>query len=190
MSKLKDEVGNLHDNNICMSTRTIVFTGEINEDSYDMMMKNIHLLDSTTGTINIKLFSEGGEVIPGLGIYSAIKNCKNHVRIIVYGECSSMASIILQAADERVMDENSHLMIHVGSGQSADPNSHPRNKEAWDRFDQHLEKVCEDILLQKIKQKKKRFTRNQLKSRLQFDTILLPKDALELGLIDHIGEVQ
>ena len=41
-----------------------------------------------------------------------------------------------------------------------------------------------------MKEKKKRYTRNQLKSMLTWDKSYDAKDALELGLIDEIGEIQ
>jgi ATP-dependent protease ClpP protease subunit len=52
------------------------------------------------------------------------------------------------------------------------------------------EKWIEDVYLPKIKEKKKRYTRNQLKSMLTWDRSFDPKEALELGLIDEIGEIQ
>lgn len=188
--KIKDCIETFHSTGLYIPTRTIVITGEINEVLYDKVIKNIHALDATSGLINIKLNSPGGDLIQGRAIYSAIANCKNYTRITVYGEASSCASIILQAGSQRIMDENSYMMLHIGHGQSADPESHPRNKENWDKFDKYLEKWMEDVYLKKIRKKKKRYTRNQLKSMLNFDTILHPKEALELGLIDSIGEEQ
>lgn len=189
-TKLKDDLSQLHDNDIYIPTRTIMITGEVDRAMYERVIKNIHALDSTKGDINIKLNSQGGDVIQGRAIYSAIKSCKNHVNMIVYAEACSAASFILQAADTRIMTEESYIMIHVGSGSSADVDAHPRVKEAWDKFDQYLETWMEDVYLKKIREKKKRFTRNQIKSMLQFDKILHPKDALELGLIDKIGDIQ
>ena len=44
----------------------------------------------------------------------------------------------------------------------------------------------EDMYLKRIKEKKPRFTRKQLQSMLTFDTILNPKQAIELGLADKV----
>lgn len=188
MNKLKDDLEAFHGTGLYLPTRTLLITGEVNDDLYASTIKNLHALDSTSGTINIKLNSEGGDVIAGRAIYDAIKNCKNHVRITVYGQASSAASFILQSADERIMTESSYLMLHVGEEGHAQ--NHPKNVRRWDEFYRKLETWMENIYLQKIKQKKKRYTRNQLKSVLLFDTILNPKEALEMGLIDIIGEVQ
>lgn len=188
--KNKDDISIFHEYGIYIPTRTIEIVGSIDEDQYKKTIRNIHILDSSTGTINIKLNSEGGEVIQARAIYDAIRSCKNMVRIIVYGQASSAASFILQAGDERIMTPHSYLMIHVGLGQSANPEAHPREKEAWDQFDRDTEEWMEEIYLKKIKEVKKRYTRNQIKSLLQFDKILYPKAAIEMGLIDKIGDPQ
>ena len=46
-----------------------------------------------------------------------MSNC--YITIIVYGQAESMSSIILQAADERVITPNSYFMIHYGSSSAS-----------------------------------------------------------------------
>jgi ATP-dependent Clp protease, protease subunit len=184
----KDLVSEFHTNNVFLDTKTIVVVGEVDESMFEMLAKNLHALDSKSGEITIKLMSDGGSISVARGIFDLITGCKNIVRVICYGEVSSAASIILQAADKRVMSPNSKVMIHVGMeaiGQNLPKNvdrimDELRKDESW----------MEDIYLAKIKQKKPRFTRKQLKDMLEYDTYLSPKEALELGLIDHIGEIQ
>jgi len=187
-SKNKEEVSFFHDYNIYIPTRTITITGVVDIDMYENVIKNLHFLDSTVGEINIKLHSEGGDVIAAKSIFDAIFNCKNFVRIIVYGEASSSASLLVQAADERIMSINAHMMIHVG--EEGFPTNHPRNLESAAKFTKKMEDWMEAVYLKRIKEKRKKFTRNQLKSMLTFDTYLSPQQCLELGLIDKIGEVQ
>lgn len=186
--KLKDQIELFHDHNVFIPTKTIRLTGDVDEDMYNTAVANLHALDSTAGSITIKLMSDGGSVSVARAIYDLIVGCKNEVRIQCYGEVASSASIILQAADLRVMSANSKLMIHVGS--ESVPQDHPRNVDRL--YEQHRldEKWIEDIYLNKIKEQKKRFTRNQLKDIMVFDKYLSPKDSLELGLIDQIGELQ
>lgn len=187
-SSFKDHIELLHDNNIFIDTKTIVVVGDVDEDMFEMLAKNLHALDSKSGEITIKLMSDGGSVSAARGIYDLIRGCKNYVRIQCYGEVMSSATIILQAADKRVMAPNSKLMIHVG--EESVPSDSPRNV---DRLrDQHRvdETWMEDIYLKKIKEVKPRFTRKKLQSMLEYDTYLNAKEALELGLIDMIGEIQ
>ena len=187
-NSFKDLVSEFHSNNVFLETKTIVVVGDVDEDMFEMLAKNLHALDSKSGEITIKLMSDGGSVSVARGIYDVIRGCKNVVRIICYGEVSSSATIILQAGDRRVMAPNSKLMVHVGS--EFIPQSLPRNVERTAEQHRIDEKWMEDIYLVKIKQKKPRFTRKQLKMLLEYDTYLSPKESLELGLIDHIGEIQ
>jgi len=185
-NKLSDIVSVVHEYKIDLSKKQTWIEGEIDEVQADRLSKNLSILDSNQSNkpITIILSSDGGDVNQGLRMYNLIRNCKNYVRIIVEGKAESMASIILQAADERVMLEDSHLMIHIGvEGFAVD---HPDNVERWKKKAEEDNKRTEDIYLKRIKQKKKRFTRNELKELLRFDTILSPKQAIELGLADRI----
>lgn len=78
--------------------------------------KNIRILDSTgRDPIMIHMFSIGGEWDAGMAIFDAIALCQSYITIIAYGQASSMSSIVLQAADKRVMMPNAHFMAHYGS---------------------------------------------------------------------------
>jgi ATP-dependent protease ClpP protease subunit len=78
--------------------------------------KNIRLLDSQNKKpILIHMHSIGGEWADGMAIFDAISICQSFVTILVYGQAESMSSIILQAADRRVMMPNSYFMCHYGS---------------------------------------------------------------------------
>jgi ATP-dependent protease ClpP protease subunit len=57
----------------------------------------------------------GGYWEEGMAIYDAIKMCPNPVTILCYTHARSMSSIILQAADKRVMMPNSTFMFHDGT---------------------------------------------------------------------------
>jgi ATP-dependent protease ClpP protease subunit len=59
--------------------------------------------------------SIGGEWADGMAIYDSIILCKSYVTIISYGQAESMSSIILQAADNRLLTPNSYFMAHYGS---------------------------------------------------------------------------
>lgn len=189
MSKdFKEFIDQFHDNNIFIETKTIVVIGEVDEDMFEMLAKNLHALDSKTGEITIKLMSDGGSVSVARGIYDLIRGCKNIVRVICYGEVSSSATIILQAADVRIMAPNSKLMVHYGY--ESTPTSIPQIRERTVEQFEIDKKWMEDVYLRKIKEKKPRFTRNQLVAKLKYDTYFNPKEALEIGLIDKIGEIQ
>ena len=185
MTIKKESIELFHEHGIYQPTRTFELTGEVDQSMYLECMKNLHSLDKTDGPINIVLNSEGGCVTNGMAIFDMIKGCRNYVRIFVCGEASSMGSVILQAADERVISTNSLVMIHMGEHTVS---GHPQTTKNWSAYFEKLDKVTEEIYLEKIKQKKPRYRRGDLKKLLTFDTILPAVDALALGLVDRIGE--
>lgn len=186
--KLKEDLALYHSEGVFIPTKTFNLLGDVDEDMLEKAVCNLHALDSVSGEITIKLISDGGSVSVARAIYDLIAGCKNRVRIMCYGEVSSAATLILQAGDYRAMSENCKLMIHVGEESYA--MNHPKNVERIYEQSRIDEKWMEDIYLKRIKEKKKRFTRQNLKDELVWDKFLNPKQALDLGLIDEIGECQ
>jgi ATP-dependent protease ClpP protease subunit len=189
MTKLdKDLIGTFHSEGIYPPTKTIKIEGEIDADLASKTLANLHLLDQVTGEITILLSSEGGCVTAGFKIYDAIKACKNYVRIIAYGEVASMATIILQAADEgrRFMALNSYLMLHEGD---TELEGKKKDRKVWERLYEWQEKNCMDIYWNKVKEKKPRAKRFVFESKVnESDWILFPKEAIQQGLADEIIE--
>ena len=65
--------------------------------------------------IIVHMKSCGGYWEEGMAIYDAIKSCPSKVTILSYTHARSMTSIILQAADKRVLMPSSYFMIHDGT---------------------------------------------------------------------------
>ena len=120
-----DTISDVHSYGLDAKNREIYlhgYMGNTDEDpgvEYRMatsLYKNIRILDTLNNDpIIIHMFSVGGEWDAGMAIFDSIVLAKSYVTIIAYGQASSMSSIILQAADNRVMTENSHFMLHYGS---------------------------------------------------------------------------
>lgn len=185
MAAKPDSIQFFHDQDLFLPRRSILISGEVDKDLFDRTFKNLHILDGSPGKITIFLNSEGGDFTYCQAIYDAIKGCKNDVEIMVYGEASSAASIFLQAADRRIMSPSSYLMIHIGQ-ESYD--GHAENKKRWDAKHEQDYQWMVNIYLSQIKQKKPKFSKSKLDEMLRFDTILTPKQALDLNLIDEIVE--
>lgn len=166
---------------------TLLMLGDVDDDMFKKLSNDMGEADSNK-PLYIRLMSDGGSVSVARGIYDLIREFKSLVTIKCFGEVASSATIILQAADLRVMGPNSKLMIHVG--ENGDNSGHPRNAERLAEQDKIDEKWMEDKYLEKIKQKKPRFTRIKMKKMLEYDTYLNPKEALEFGLIDEIGDLK
>jgi ATP-dependent Clp protease protease subunit len=183
----KDTFADLaHSGSLYLPTRTIFATGEVDDTMYELISKNLHILDSTEGTITIILNSEGGDVFAGYGIYDLIKSCRNYVRIYIVGSCMSMATVILQAADERISLPNTWCMVHVGSMSLGE--QHAINSERWLEWSKKENARTVEIYWEKIKQRKPRYKKQDLIELLKFDTIMSAQEMLDLGLIDNIQE--
>tara|TARA_A100001201_G_scaffold123613_1_gene107554 strand:- start:62 stop:736 length:675 start_codon:yes stop_codon:yes gene_type:complete len=104
-------------------------------------IKNIRALDSVNHNhIMIHMQSVGGEWSDGMAIYDAIINCKSYVSILVYGQAESMSSIILQAADSRIMMPNAYFMSHYGSSASEGEYQSVQNWIAYEKY------ICNTML--------------------------------------------
>ena len=127
----RDDIDKLHDYDVYIPTRTIYVgsihvsdEGESGTDAHmaERLLKNIHILEALNkDPITIIFNNIGGDVNHGLAIYDGIKNSECHITIKVFGHAMSMGSIILQAADERLMSPNASQMIHYGKIKEKNP---------------------------------------------------------------------
>jgi ATP-dependent Clp protease protease subunit len=150
----------------------------------ERVIKNIHILDGTSNEeITILMNNIGGDPTHGLAIFDCIKSCKSPVKIIVYGHTMSMGSVILQAADERIMAPNASQMIHYGH-LSVDKHA----KTAYKIVDENkrLDRWMEELYLEKIREKNPKFKLSKLKKMCDHDTFLTAKESVELGLCDKV----
>lgn len=185
---INDEIYNLQTYGIYPSARSLFLVGDIDEELAEKFLKNIIALSEKSEDIYVYIMSNGGDVSAGRAIYDAILACECNVTAIVYGYACSAASFILQAADHRVLMPNAYIMIHVGS-EGHDEN-HPQNIKAWRGFYDFLEDWMEKVYLERIKERKPRFTKRKVKELLVWDKIIQGKEALELGLVDEVKKVE
>jgi len=141
--------------------------------------------------IIIHLKSCGGIWEEGMAIYDAIKSCPSKVTILNYTHARSMSSIILQAADKRVMMPNSHFMIHDGEYSTSGTVKQVRS--ALD-FDKRTEFTMIDIYAQQMKLKGKfegqplikikKWLRDQMDKKE--DVFMSAEETVKNGLADEI----
>lgn len=173
----------LMEHGIDIRGRTVYLQGEVDDENIHKFIKLVRYLDKTDGHISIILDSNGGDVNLGLAAYDAIKECRNPVTVKVIGVAMSMGSIILQAADLRVMTKHSRIMIHRGSV-AIDGNFNDVKRAMQESAE--LDKMCLDIYLDKIQDKDPDFRLAQLQKMVDFDTYISSDKALEMGFIDTI----
>jgi len=194
----QDDIDNLFNYNICVEDK-IIYLGAgsiddgdgneadiITEKTCQKFIKGLIVLDRKDKhkPITIILNSPGGYTEYGFAIYDAIKNCQSPTIVDVYGQAYSIASIILQAGTVRRASRNSTIMVHYGTLQTPEQNT-KSSERVIEQCKKH-EVIMEKIYLDKIKEKKVKFSLNKLKKRLAFDWFMSPKEALEFNLIDEI----
>jgi len=127
--------------------------GESGVDNFmaEYFIKGMYVLESKGDKpITIIMNNPGGDWYHGMAIYDSIYNSKSHCTIKVYGHAMSMGSIILQAADERVMMPNSRFMIHYGyDGRYG----HSKIFERWADEGKRTNLQMENLYLDKIMEK-------------------------------------
>jgi ATP-dependent protease ClpP protease subunit len=114
----------LHEQCIRLATREIFLHSYICNDTeepgvdYRMtatFIKNLQLLDHENDDILIHMSTVGGSYPDGMAIYDAIKHAQSHITILAYTAARSMSSIMLQAADCRVLMPHAAMMLHEGT---------------------------------------------------------------------------
>ena len=114
----------LHEQSIHLPTREIFLhsyiCGNTEEPGVDYRMtatfiKNLQMLDNGDENILIHMSTVGGSHPDGMAIYDAIKHAESYITILAYTAARSMSSIILQAADCRVLMPHADMMLHEGT---------------------------------------------------------------------------
>lgn len=191
----RDDVDKFHDYSLYIPKRLIYVGSEHYDQDGDesgvdglmaeRLVKNITLLESiNSDPITIVMNNLGGDWYHGMAIFDAIKGAKSHITMTIYGYAMSMGSVILQAADERIIAPSARLMIHYGTnGMNV---THSKIFEKWAEENKKINEEMEQIYLDKIMNKIPDFKVKRLKEMLNFDTILTAEEAVKLGLADKI----
>lgn len=190
----RDDIDKFHDYSLYIPKRTIFMGSEAydmseGESGTDGLMaertiKNLTILEGMSQEpITIIMNNIGGDEYHGLAIYDAIRACTSRVTIQVMGHAMSMGSIILQAADERVMAPTSRQMIHYGTWGIHD---HAKTAQKWAEEGKKIDSWMEQMYLAKIREKHPDFTLSKLQKMLNFDTFLTAQESIFLGLADKV----
>ena len=135
--------------------------------------------------VTVYLNTQGGDVDAGLAIYDCIRRCNSHVVMVGTGRVMSIGTIILQAADQRVLTPNTTVMIHKGTYGHY---GHPNDTHNWTDYARRQFTLVNSLLLTRIKEKHPKFTASKLSKLQQFDHLMTAQGALDLGLADFIWE--
>lgn len=133
--------------------------------------------------ITVVMNNPGGNWYHGMAIYDRITDSPCHITIIGTGHVMSMGSVILQAADKRLLSRNASILLHSGSngflGHAIDFN------RAADENKRILSDM-EQIYLGRMIEKDPTTTVEKVRQLLQFDSYMDPTKAIKLGLADGL----
>lgn len=118
-------ISTLHDNNLDLKNRELFLHSYVGcegeEPGVDYrsavnLQKNLRILENiSSDPILIHMHLPGGDWADCLGMFDNIKACKSKIIILAYAKVESSSSVILQAADLRILMPNSHFLLHYGS---------------------------------------------------------------------------
>ena len=156
--------------------------------------KNLRYLNLISlDPILVHMHLPGGDWQDCLGIYDHIKNSKSRVCIVAYAKVESSSSVLLQAADLRILSSNTNFLVHYGSI-SVD-NEHKAalsmvqwsEKESEKMIDIFTEK-CINSKIAKEKNWKKMIIRKHIVTQLatKRDWILTAEEAVDYGFADGV----
>lgn len=156
--------------------------------------KNLRYLNLLSlDPILVHMHLPGGDWQDCLGIYDNIKTSKSKVCIVAYAKVESSSSVLLQAADLRILSPNTNFLIHYGSI-SVD-NEHKAalsmvqwsEKESEKMIDIFTEK-CMNSKMAKDKNWKRMIVRKHIVTQLatKRDWILTAEEAVDYGFADGI----
>jgi ATP-dependent Clp protease, protease subunit len=189
----------IHDYCINFSNRQIFLHDSVKEESEygidykvsSRFIKNMAVLEPTTEPIVIHQMSHGGQCDAGFAIYDCIKTSNCHITVVCHGFTMSMATLILQAADERVAMPNCLFMFHEGEQYVGGTH---KVVQSWAELGKKTRDKMVDVYAERcqfgraFEGKTLKQVRNYITSNFdkKEDWILTAEEALHHGFIDKI----
>lgn len=158
------------------------------------LQKNLRILESINKKpILIHMHLPGGDWSDCLGIYDTIKSCKSQTVILAYAKVESSSSVVLQAADTRILMPNCHVLLHYGSIYLDADHKAATSSLRWSEGESEkmLDIFADKCSLSPIAQEKKwkkMMARKHIQSQLSnySDWILSANDAVYYGFADGV----
>lgn len=153
----------------------------INEMTVDDCIMKLDLLSNINkekNPITLKMNTKGGDVYQGLRLVDAIKRCPCQIIFEGSGLIGSSGILVLLACDLRGLTKNTTLLIHSVSSSSSD--------NFQNNSIDHIEhKRLQGIMVNSLRQNG-HLSESFWRETIKYDLYLNAREALKLGLIDHI----
>jgi ATP-dependent protease ClpP protease subunit len=201
---VESDIVSIHNYNIDVSNREIYLHSYISENEEEggvdyrsavVFEKNLRYLNMISmDAIIVHMHLPGGEWQDCLGMYDAIRACSCNVVILAYAKAESSSSVLLQAADLRILMPNTNVLIHYGSFSINDEHSKAAassikwNEEECDKMIDIFTDRCMKSSMAKEKNWKRMMARKHIVSQIatKCDWILNAKEAVEYGFADGV----
>lgn len=161
-----------------------LFDQPVRPDSAKACMDQLTVWERTEPgcALEIRFLSPGGSIIDGMALYDYIQRLRragHKVTTVAYGMAASMAGILLQAGDVRIMTKESWLLIHEASFVAGGSMGNVEDTVEW------VKKIQQRILA--IFAERSHLTKRQVEARWKRkDWWLSSDEALALGLVDEV----
>lgn len=136
-----------------------------------------------TGPVECHVNSGGGDVFDGIAIANALRAHKGGVIVVVDGLAASIASVIAQAGQVRVMQASSMMMIHDAFGMAMG------NAAEMRQMADTLDKVSDNIA-DVYATRSGKGDAAAWRDTMRAETWYTAAEAVEAGLADRVGEEQ
>lgn len=130
------------------------------------------------GTLDLNIYSGGGEVLEGLAIYAMLRNHPARKVVTIQGLAASMASVIAMCGDEIRMSDGSYMMIHNVSGDAYGGSSDLRQRADF------MDKLASGI--RDIYASRTGLADSVLKTMMEAETWMTGTEALKLGFCTSV----
>jgi ATP-dependent Clp protease, protease subunit len=98
------------------SLREIAMFGSISDETVCNVITALRQFDAKgKRNIGLVISSTGGDEGSGWAIYDALRLTRSKIIGQCFGKCMSIAALILQACDTRLLSQNCRFMIHDGT---------------------------------------------------------------------------
>jgi ATP-dependent Clp protease protease subunit len=165
-----------------LKERIIFLTGPIHDEVASLVCAQLLYLESEHPNKDIAFYinSPGGVVTSGLAIYDTMQYIRPDISTVCVGQAASAGSMLLMAGakDKRYALPNAKIMVHQPSGgyegQATDIEIHAREiLSTRARLNQlYVDHTGQDMAA--------------IEKAMERDKFMLPDEAKEFGLIDHV----
>lgn len=141
------------------------------------------LIATEAQEIIVRINSIGGDLFDGIAIYNALRSVDARIVTKVDSLAASIASVIVQAGDERLMMPHGQMMIHEAHGVAiGDADEMLAAAELLDKESNLIAEIYAEA--------SKSTSADKFRELMKAETWLTDKEALDLGLVDEIVDLE